>query len=314
LIRVLLTAVLFLAAAAPAGRAADDSLPTEISPTRAHVGDIVKLRITVVYPEGASLEIPSTSFKMGDLEVLGVDQGAPERQEDGRYKRVVTYDLAAYRTGSFPIPSVEIRQTAPEAKSFKSAPGQVEIVTVLTGKETDIEDIKRPMTIPYEWPWLWIIVGGLALLAAAALWYWLRRRARRRVAGPSGGPEPVLLSPEEEAALALRRLEESGLLRRNDLKEYCIRLTEILKHYVYRRHGVPVEERTTTEILRDSSQRLPEEVLNLLEDFLVRGDLVKFAKYQATLDEIREMFKWAARMIDVSRPRTEGSPAVARGD
>ncbi len=286
---------------------ASDELPTDIQPKSVHVGDPIHLTVTLQYSQGATFEIPSTSWKIGDLEVLAVNQGIPEKQPDGTLKRSISFDLAVYKTGKFTVPPIEIKQLTPISRIFRSAPGEIDISTVLTGQEKGIEDIKGPMAIPFEVPWLWLaVVLGLVAVLVLLWWFWKRRRSREEEGGrPS--PVQILLSPEEEAMEALKRLEAAGLLRRNEFKEFCVRLTEILKHYVFRRHGVPVEERTTMEIMIDSAKSLPVNVYKILRDFLDRGDLVKFAKYQPTSEEIREMMKWAFRMIEISRPQAEAA-------
>ncbi|MEW6363097.1 MAG: BatD family protein [Acidobacteriota bacterium] len=284
-------------------------LPTEIAPAKAHVGDPINLKVTLRFKEGAAFSVPPLGEKLGDLDVLSHEIGEVQRQPDGSYVQTVTYQLTAYKPGKFTIPSVQIKQTAPQAMVLPSQPGEVEIVTILTGKETDIEDIKSPMTIPFEVQWMWVLALALAALALAALVWWLRRGKRA-----GGGLAPLAavpqLSPEEEALEALKRLEASSLLVEGRIKEFYVELTEILKHYVYRRHGVAVEERTTDEIVRDSSAVLPSEVFQLLREFLRRADMVKFAKYRAAAEETREMVKWTYRIVEVSRPLPETTGAA----
>lgn len=280
------------------------ALETTISPATVHVGDPIALTLTLRSAEGESFELPKAGEKLGELDVLACDKGSPVKQDDGSILQTITYQLAAYKLGKVQVPSVEIKQTRPAVKVLPSTPGEVEITSVLSGQEQEIEDIKGPMSIPSEFPWLWAFAGLVLLAAAGLIWWWMRRR---RHAGAREGTRPAepLLSPEDEAIEALRRLDEAGYIMKGEIKKHCIQLSEILKHYVYRRYAVPVEERTTEEIIDSSQRKLPDAVSSLLQDFLLRADMVKFAKYTATNDEVREMMKWTFRIIEVSRPAVE---------
>lgn len=288
---------------AGAGLAAGE-LTTAIAPATAHVGDPITLTISWLHEAGVSYEVPRAPAKLGELDVLAFERATPVKQQDGQIKETITYRLAAFRLGKFQIPSVAVNQIAPAPAVLESRAGEVEITSILTGQEKDIEDVKGPMSIPYEWPWRWIAGGLLAVVAGAVVWWFLRRRRRTPAEGEAVREEP-LLSPEDEAVEALRRLDNAGYLPRGEIKKHCVGLTEILKHYIYRRHAVPVEERTTEEIIDHSKQVLPGEVFSLLRGFLARADMIKFAKYQAAPDELREMMKWTLRIIEISRPALE---------
>ncbi len=283
------------------------TLETTLSPPTVHVGDPISLTLTLRSAEGESFELPQAGEKLGDLDVLACDKGSPAKQDDGSIVQTITYQLAVYKVGKVQVPPVEIKQTGPAARVLASTPGEVDVTSVLSGQEKEIEDIKAPMSIPAEFPWFWVCHGLILLAAAGLIWWWMRRR-RRAAAGEGTRTVEPLLSPEDEAIEALRRLDEAGYIMRGELKKHCILLSEILKHYVYRRYAVPVEERTTEEIIDSSQRKLPAAVFSLLQDFLLRADMVKFAKYAATPDEVREMMKWTLRLIEVSRPAVE-SPA-----
>ncbi len=65
---------------------------------------------------------------------------------------------------------------------------------------------------------------------------------------------------------------------------FSIRVSDILRRYVTNQYALPVTRQTSVEFLTtlaDSSPFSPNEK-SLLEDFLNRCDLIKFARYEAT--------------------------------
>lgn len=283
-----------------------------VTPVKVAVGDPIELRIEMTYGEGEKFELPPAAEKLGELTVLSFERGAPVKREDGSIVERAVYKLAGYQLGKLTVPVIEVKRVAPDPPEiFKTEAAEVEIVSLLTGNEQDIEDIKAPMSIPYEVPWLLVGIAATALvLTALAIWFW--RRRRRLASLPAGSiPEAPLLSPEDEAVEGLKRLEAAGYLQRGETKPYCVGLSDILKRYISRRHGVPVEERTTSEIIDSSADVMPAEVFSLLRSFLERADMVKFAKYRATPEEIREMVRWTYRVIEVSRPQAQQETVAA---
>jgi hypothetical protein len=128
---------------------------------------------------------------------------------------------------------------------------------------------------------LWV----LAALAAAVVGWLLWRRIRRRSGtAPEAPARAVPARPPHEVALeALAALEASALLGRGEVKEYHIRLSEIVRAYVEAHFGVPALEMTTWEVLAGLERvGVDEGVRDELRGFLEPCDLVKFAKVRPT--------------------------------
>ena len=149
-------------------------------------------------------------------------------------------------------------------------------------------------------PWV------MALFAAVAAGYWMYRRYRLREVGEalvsSAPPRP----PHEVAYEALEALERSPLLEQGKVKEYYIRVSDILRTYVERRYGVPALEMATVEVLEGLEDAgLHGGTLMDVRQFLELADLVKFAKHTPDPEACREAIPAARRLVDATQPQPQ---------
>jgi hypothetical protein len=160
--------------------------------------------------------------------------------------------------------------------------------------EQDIRDIKPPVRIPTGWEWLWWTLGALALAAIAyALW----RRWRKKQETPA----PVIIVPPHERA---RQKLREALSLIDQPKPFCIAVSEALRYYLEERFNLRAPERTTEEFLEElqRSAILSFEQKRSLGDFLVRCDLVKFARYEPGRPELQDLYDAALRLVDETAP------------
>jgi hypothetical protein len=111
------------------------------------------------------------------------------------------------------------------------------------------------------------------------------------------------LPAHEIAYKALEDLKGSGLVKQGLVKEYFFRLSFIVRQYLENRFDLRAPEMTTEEFLASmkGSDKLNELIKNMLKDFLERSDMVKFAKYGPTADEILDAFDAAKGLIDETK-------------
>lgn len=152
----------------------------------------------------------------------------------------------------------------------------------------EFHDIAPPVDYSLLPPW--VIFGGalVALALCALLGWWLWRRWHR----PK--PQP---SPRE------RTLEELSRIRREietlPPYQFSIRVSDILRRYVTDQYQLPVTRQTSVEFLAALAKASPfsEDEKSLLEDFLNRCDLIKFARYDATTEDSRLLLEEATRFV-----------------
>jgi hypothetical protein len=120
--------------------------------------------------------------------------------------------------------------------------------------------------------------------------FWLIAQRRKR-------PQPPQL-PRDRALEALERMRDE--VDRLNPYQFSIGVSDILRRYVTEQHGLPVTRQTSVEFLNalaKTPQFSSDEKL-LLEDFLNRCDLIKFARHEATSADSRLLLEEAARFVN----------------
>jgi hypothetical protein len=159
----------------------------------------------------------------------------------------------------------------------------------------DIHDIRGPISIPYQWLWVAYFVGGV-IVAAVIYGAWCALRRKKA---------PVKLPFE----IALERLEAArARMTAETVREYAFEVSEIIRVYIEQRFGEKAARRTTEEFLFDLVQQTDSPLAphrRRLEDFMGHCDLMKFAKWQASVPELEAMHESAREFILETRPQPQ---------
>src|SRR5438552_13719053 len=172
----------------------------------------------------------------------------------------------------------------------------------------DIRDIKAPVEIPSGWLWLWCVLGGLGIaLASYVAWrYWQKHRTKPKT-------EELIIPPHVRA----RRKLEQALALIYEPRPFCISVSDTLRAYLEEAFSLRAPERTTEEFLDElqSSALLSFSQKQLLGDFLMRCDLVKFAREEPAVDQLKELRESALRLVDeTSYFQLRPPPITASGE
>lgn len=270
--------------------------------------DDVTLRVEAECPEGVNVELPDIKEDQFDAFVADASKSMEKKltaQGTMLFSRV--YGLEPLEKGEAKIDSFIIKVTENgETREIKT-----EDLTLMIKPGEDLgeglaEDELELMAIRSPWQKGWILwsAGGAAVLAAVvALLIWRRRRREKAV-------EEERKSPLETALAALAQLEKDDLVAKGELKEYYGRVSSILREYVEGRYGLQAPERTTEEFMEDlrrDSGTLSKEQKSLLEKFLMHCDLVKFAKFEPSADEVRATFESCKEFVVAAGDKPEVS-------
>lgn len=302
------TIVLATAVSAHAGPAVRDAagawrpegvrIAAAISPTRVTVGDRILYTLTVSAPADVSVTPPAVGDRAGDFRVRHLGR------RDAKGGVSFLYDLGVYETGQRFIPSANV--TLRDARGQKAHIGvgavAVTVESVLDRDAKDIRDIKPPLELSYSSAgvvaWILILCGAAAALTILLI--------RRRRAGESSAPPP---SPPHVIALGeLERLLAMNLIAAGHIKEYYIRLSDIARRYIEGRFRLRAPDRTTEEFLAEAgaSGMLDARARTLVGDFLEQCDMVKFARYGPTDEEIQGAYAAAKRFVLETAAHAEG--------
>lgn len=152
----------------------------------------------------------------------------------------------------------------------------------------DIHEIAPPVDYSLVPPW--VVYGGiiLGLVLLGLLGWWIRKRLLRPKPQPSARDR------------ALQNLDRIGReMESMTPYQFSIRVSDILRSYVTEQYALPVTRQTSVEFLTTIAKASPfsEDEKSLLEDFLNRCDLIKFARYEATLEDGRLLLEEATRFV-----------------
>ena len=122
-------------------------------------------------------------------------------------------------------------------------PGASTVAPPSPAPMTDIHDIRPPVPVGFDAPWLGPALLTLAtiVLLAVLVWWWRRRRKTQAI--ETIVPE---LPPETIAKAALDRISD---VRGQEAKAFYFELSAILRQYVHGRFDVGAPEMTTEEFV-----------------------------------------------------------------
>lgn len=250
-----------------------------IDTTKIKIGEQITYKIQVeadttdlvVFPEG------QTFMPLEMIESYKVDT----TKNNAKFQLIKKYGLTQFDSGSYTIPKQKI---VVGTKTFFTDSLRVEVNTIAVDTTVqnlyDIKPIIKVEKAIGDW-WKYLLIGLLAVALFAFILYWFIWRKK-----PLTEEEEIaLLPPYDRAKLALKKLDESDYLLKDELKDYYSELTFIIRKYLDEKVYDRALESTTDELidrltlLRDANkiELSPDDIKNI-ETILKRADLVKFAK------------------------------------
>jgi uncharacterized protein DUF4381 len=147
-------------------------------------------------------------------------------------------------------------------------------------------EIAPPVDYSLKSFWLLFVTSFVGLCLIGAIGWWILRKLRRATPPKT---------PREKALEDLERISEE--IEHVNPYQFSIGVSDILRRYVTEQYGLPVTRQTSVEFLerlaKNSSFSGDDKML--LEDFLNRCDLIKFARYDATSSDSRLLLDEAMR-------------------
>jgi|YelNatPaOPRAMG01_1025707.scaffolds.fasta_scaffold01027_20 flagellar biosynthesis/type III secretory pathway M-ring protein FliF/YscJ len=161
----------------------------------------------------------------------------------------------------------------------------------------DIRPIKPPEQISAGWEWLiWFIIFIVSAIIVAYMVRKLRKKQDESVI-------KIVIPPHIKAR---QRIEQAKKYL-SEPRIFCFEISNALRVYLEERFNLRAPERTTEEFLADlqNTNVLISSQKSLLEDFLTRCDLVKFARYEPTEQDLLELQESALKLVDETTPYGE---------
>lgn len=272
------------------------------------IGEKVRYSITVEAPKDTKIEFPvidsmltNTGFAIRDF-----GEEKPVKLSKDRVRIRHWYLLDTYVVGSYNVPAVTITYTFPYGTKGSAETKDVflEVKSVIKEgeKAEDIRDIKKPVEIKYSYKKMviWSVII-LLLILTLAIGIPLYLKFRKFIIPPAP-PIPAHIIALRE----LEKIKEMALDTEEKIKEYYVGISGIVRHYIEIRFNLHAPERTTEEFLFEltASDKLVQIHKGLLRDFLKHCDMVKFAKYGPTKEEIDGVYNTAKRFVEETAQKT----------
>ncbi|MDR1887606.1 MAG: DUF4381 domain-containing protein [Prevotellaceae bacterium] len=260
------------------------------------IGDQVTLKVSVTAPKGEIIVFPEFDKKMVEgidlIEAKEVDT-LKSKDKDSMYLErkylITSFDEGHYHINGFPVLKI-----TPSGIDTIYSDRKIDLIvkTVELDKNFQPYDIKAIKTYPSQW-WLWAVIIAVAVLLIAGLVIFLIRKYRKPAAAVRLKIDPYLWAKHE-----LQNLKESNLAATRT-KEYYSRLTDIVREYIELQTSVSAMEKTSDEILSMLPDTIfnSEELLRNIRDLFSVADLVKFAKYPASVFECETSWEEAHKFV-----------------
>jgi hypothetical protein len=270
------------------------------------IADSFRCVIELTHDTGLEVKLPEfATLQKSFAPLVARDRRSlPPRVADGRIVKGDEYELEPLVSGGTTIAPIVIPYrvgVGETERTLETEPIELSVTSLgADDPRAQLRDVAGPVELPRARAssWLWAGVAAALVLAAAIAVIILARRRQRGAAVVERHR-----APHEIAFDALRALREKDYIGRGLVTAFYIELSAILRWYIEQRFGLHAPEQTTEEFLadiaRDGVFDLPRRTL--LKSFLEHCDLVKFATYGPTPDEIQGAFTAAATFVDETK-------------
>ena len=158
----------------------------------------------------------------------------------------------------------------------------------------EIRDISAPIDV-FPWPlWMVLVGAGVLLLMVGLLTFGIVTYLRRRPAGPPPSPR----------TMAMRELESlRPQIPTLDPYEFSAKVSDVLRKFIEVQYGLRATHQTTPEFLASlsGSSEFGDKDRELLEQFLERCDLLKFAHVEASSTDSAILHERAVAFVQGAR-------------
>jgi hypothetical protein len=300
-------ALLLIQAAAPQVEATPAQLPVQmgyrVSPDTVLIGQPFNLFIKVHAPKGVRFEFPAGPDTTAQNGMRPIELRGEKLVTMLGDTAVALYHLVAWDVGVQPLRIPDVRVTL-EGQERRPSLGDASVfVKSVLPADTSLRVPKpaRPLIVLPVFNWLlWLALLAAAIAAALGWWAWRRYRSR---------PKPPV-DPYARAQQEFARIEQRHLLEDGDFDEYYAAMVDVTREYLAARIPGVRRSDTTSELLRTMQPRdgVERELPRLFE----RGDLVKFARAKASLDEAREAGLALRAIVDHVEARVNPESEAAK--
>ncbi|MBN1393234.1 MAG: hypothetical protein JW947_10590 [Sedimentisphaerales bacterium] len=268
------------------------------------IADTFLLEFEAAVGPGYEVRMPKVDKVLENFGIVDWENLGSKLDENNNVVSRYRYKLEPFLSGKFQIPAFTFEfydMNSPGDKKYEITTEPIDIeVTSLLGEQradlkiADIECVVEMPAKPSYW-WAWVLCAA-GVIAAAGFLVHLRHKHIKELVR--------IFKPAHEIAYeCLRALVKQDLIKAGKIKEFYERLSDILRHYIEHRFNLRAPERTTEEFLAElpAANVLSQSEQERLGEFLRHCDLVKFAKYNPTAEQIQKTFDLVKNFIEITK-------------
>ena len=289
----------------------DVAVSARIDARKIMVGDQARVFIEAkTKPSGPRIEWAAIPDTFNNLEV--VEKG---KIDTVKGNGIITYRqrllITGFDSGIFKIPAL-VFPVIPD----KGTPYTVQtdsfaltVLTVPVDTTKAFKGIKGILLVKSTWrDYIWYIAGGILLLLIIVfiVVYFVKKNR-------SGQPRiPIATETLQEKTLRqLSELNARGLWQKDQVKQYYVELTDILRNYIELRFHTPALELTTDELLyKVQLHKELQSYYSILASILNTADLAKFAKALPRPQEHITAMEQSIQLIENTKPVIVTEPSM----
>ena len=270
------------------------------------VGHPVTITLAVVHPDTSRIIFPRLDVQWDEVFEVRSQSAATTTERGGRLVTSQSIEVALFVPGEHEVPPLVVTVRDSEGTILDQPVPAVtlDVVPVLAEDDEELKDIRPQaemtgplldlddLAAPSNWPW---IAGALALIGLAGWGLYMLLRPRP--------PEPVYISPYDDAMAELGRIEELRLPAAGRFKEHYTLVADVMRTYLEGEFAIPALDRTTSEILAEvSASDIDAEGAIEMRWLFVDCDIIKFTGLEPDEYEAGLMVGRAREILDMIRP------------
>ncbi len=277
------------------------------------VGDYIHLKIRLQYDRGIKIEFPDVKDSIKSLEFISA-LDVRRSQTENQIVEEHEFIFSRYDSSSVTIPPVGIGYYLPDSPKrlvIKTNPLHIIIQTIRVDPRGKIQDVKKPITVSYNWLRLILIILAAMAVVGIIIYFWKKNKKEGK---EQKVVKKLIIPPHKKALERLYRLEEEKLWQQGKVKEYHFEITHIIRTYFEERFGFLAMEMTSTEILNQLKEfKEAEKIIDLTKIFFENADMVKFAKFEPLPKVNEAMMKQAIEIVKATRQSEENVQLTTEG-
>ncbi|MCB9255569.1 MAG: hypothetical protein H6579_00405 [Chitinophagales bacterium] len=262
------------------------------------IGDHLVLHILVTGQKEDRIFLPLYQDSIASFEII--EAYPPDTGENTISQNIL---LTQFKEGTYifgGIPAI-LQDVYNNFDTISSNDVMLHVSTLEVDTSQAIKPFKSIKSLPFPWKEFlkkWGPIIAVIVLAIIILFWYLIKRKKLFVV-----PEKpkTMLDYYEEAIKNLEELDSKKLWQNDQIKEYYLGISEILRSYLEGRFGVNAMESTTDEIREELF--LDNSLKNKVCEILEQADLAKFAKFKPLNDENLRMMKLAKDFVKHTKPK-----------